>query len=90
MADNDDTPNQSVNLTPGNILGIIQRILAETNAYCMQAPQFVNPAVCMDRLHEAAMWVQRLPVAQQPAQEAPAPAANGGNGKRQEAPARKN
>ncbi len=58
-----DTPTQPQlpQLTISNVLGIVQRVLAEVNAYLSQDPRAVDRNVVMGRLEEAAQWVAQLP-----------------------------
>ncbi len=59
MADN-------LTLYPRHIVGIIQRILLEANAYLGQPADHVDPEYVMERLKEAAHFTAQLPT-QRPA-----------------------
>ena len=58
MADN-------LTLYPRHIVGIIQRVLLETNAYLGQPADHVDPEYVMDRLKEAAHFTAQLPAQRQ-------------------------
>ena len=54
--------SDNLTLNVNDILGIIQRQLAELNAYCSQPPNLVDPEVVMAYLERSASFAQRLPV----------------------------
>lgn len=48
---NDDNP--MLRLSPSDMLGIIQRQLAECNAYCSQHPAYVRKEIVLEYLDRA-------------------------------------
>lgn len=54
-------PNDLPTLTTNDVLGIIQRQLAELNAYCSQPPNLVDPNVILAYLERSATFAVRLP-----------------------------
>jgi len=61
--------NEAFPLTTNDMLGIIQRQLAELNAYCGQAPHHVDRDVCMKYLERIASFVVQIPPAHVPSSE---------------------
>lgn len=53
-------------LVTNDILGIIQRQLAELNAYLSQPPNLVDPAIVMAYLERSASFTQQLPSIRKP------------------------
>ena len=56
-----DAEPPKINLTPHNILGIIQRDLMELHAYLNRPPHEVDLDGVMAHLNNIAGWVNRLP-----------------------------
>ena len=60
-------PSISSPAMPNEVLGIMQRLLRELDAYCSQPVEYVQPAVCYAYLERVYQWVQQLPAPQQQA-----------------------
>lgn len=58
MPDND--PND-ISLTTNDVLGIVQRMLAELNAYLSQHPNAVDRNVVLRYLDRMAMFASKIP-----------------------------
>ncbi len=54
-------PADLPSLTTNDILGIIQRQLAELSAYCSQPPNVVDPNVILAYLERSATFAVKLP-----------------------------
>ena len=51
-----------IQLSVNDVLGMLQRLLADISNYCWSDPRVIHPAIIMDALERAAHITQQLPV----------------------------
>lgn len=63
-ADAQPSSTNSAPAMPNEVLGIMQRLLRELDAYCAQPVEYVHPAVCQAYLERVFQWSSQLPMPQ--------------------------